>query len=71
MESTKGVDEEDGEDHDDGEGEEGDFAPLLHLATEDDRVETALLESGSTVFVVLMMMMMLFGHFFCFLVVSG
>ena len=58
VESTEGVNEYHGEEHEDGEDEEGNLAPFFQFATEDNGVETALLEACSTVLVV----MMVFGH---------
>lgn len=60
AESTEGVDEYHGEEHEDGEDEEGDLAPSLQFATEDDGVEAALLEACSTVLMV--MMVVVFRH---------
>ena len=66
RESTDGVDEEDGEDGETGEDEEGNLEVLLNLTTEIDGVETALLETGGSVFMMMVVMMMLFGHFFVY-----
>ena len=57
---TDGVDEEDGEDGEDGEDEESEFEVLLELTTDVNGIETALLETGSAVS--MMMMVMMFGH---------
>ena len=59
--STEGVDEYHGEEHEEGEDEEGDLAPFFQFASEDNGVETALLEACSIVLVVMMMMMF---HFY-------
>ena len=56
--STEGVDEYHGEEHEEGEDEEGDLAPFFQFASEDNGVETALLEACSIV----PMVMMVFGH---------
>ena len=66
SESTDGVDEEDGEDGEASQDYEGDLEVLLNLTTEVDGVETALLEMGGTVFMMMVVMMMLFGHFFVY-----
>ena len=58
--STEGVDEYHGEEHEEGEDEEGDLAPFFQFASEDNGVETALLEAGCAVS--MMMMMVVFGH---------
>lgn len=58
--STEGVDEYHGEEHEEGEDEEGDLAPFLQFATEDNGIETALLEACRIVLVV--MMVVVFGH---------
>ena len=63
RELTDGVDEEDGEDGETGEDEEGNLEVLLNLTTEIDGVETALLETGGSVFM-MMVVMMMFGHVF-------
>ena len=65
RESTDGVDEEDGEDGEAGQDYEGDLEVLLNFTTEVDGVETALLETGGTVFM-MMVVMMMFGHFFVY-----
>lgn len=57
---TEGVDEYHGEEHEDGDSEEGYLAPLLQFAPEDNGVETALLEACRIVLMV--MMMVVFGH---------
>ena len=62
---TEEVDVDDGEDHEDGHDEKGNLAVFLETATEDDGVETALLETRSTVLAVMMvvvMMMLLLCH---------
>ena len=58
--STEGVDEYHGEEHEEGDSEEGDLAPFFQFASEDNGVETALLEARSIVPMV--MMMVVFGH---------
>ena len=60
---TDGVDEEDGEDGEASQDNEGDLEVFLNLTTEVDGVETALLEMGGTVFM-MMVVMMMFGHTF-------
>lgn len=55
-----GVDEEDGEDGEGGKDDKGELEVLLNLTTEVNGVKTALLETGSAVFMMVMMMMMLF-----------
>ena len=62
--SAEEVDEDDGKNHEDGDDEEEDLAPLLSLALEDDGIETALLEERGTVLVmvVVVMVMLLFRH---------
>ena len=51
-----------GKDHEEGDDEEDYLAPLLELATEDDGVETALLEARGTILTVMVVMMMMIGH---------
>ena len=53
---AEGVDVESGEDHEEGEDHDDDLEPLLEFATEDNGVETALLENGSAVFMVVVML---------------
>ena len=62
--SAEEVDEDDGKNHEDGDDEEENLAPLLSLALEDDGIETALLEERGTVLVmvVVVMVMLLFRH---------
>ena len=67
---TDGVDEEDGEDGEASQDYEGDLEVLLNLTTEVDGVETALLEMGGTVFM-MMVVMMMFGHVFLLFTVYG
>ena len=55
---SKGVDVDDGEDHEEGEDGEGELEVFLKLATEDNGVEGALLETGGAVFVVVVVVMM-------------
>ena len=58
-----GVNKANGEEHEDGDDEEEDLAPLLSLALEDDGIETALFEERGAVFVmVVVMVMLLFRH---------
>jgi hypothetical protein len=70
SESTDGVDEEDGEDGETGEDEEGNLEVLLNLTTEVDGVETALLETGGSIFMMMVVMMMLFRHNYIYIVYS-
>lgn len=58
------IDKDDGKDHEDGDDEEEDLAPLLSLALEDNGIETALFEERGTVLVVMVvvMVMLLFRH---------
>ena len=62
--SPEEIDEDDGKDHEDGDDEEEDLAPLLSLALEDNGIETALLEERGAVLVVMVvvMVMLLFRH---------
>jgi len=62
--SPEEVDEANGKNHEDGDDEEEDLAPLLSLALEDDGIETALLEERGAVLVmvVVVMVMLLFRH---------
>ena len=55
-----GVDEEDGEDGEGGKDDKGELEVLLDLTTDVDGVKTALLETGSAVFMMVVMMMLLF-----------
>ena len=59
--SCEFVDVDGGKDHEEGDDEEGNLEPLLEFATEDNGVETALLETGGTILVVTMVVMMV-GH---------
>ena len=58
---TDGVDEKDGDNHKGREDQEDDLEVLLDLTTEVDGIETALLETGCAVFM-MVMMMVVFGH---------
>lgn len=58
---TDGVDEKDGYNHEGREDQEGELEVLLNLTTEVDGIETALLETGCAVFM-MVMMMVVFGH---------
>jgi hypothetical protein len=55
-----GVDEEDGEDGEGSEDDEEYLEVLLELTTEVNGIKTALLQTGSAVFMMVMVMMMLF-----------
>ena len=62
--SAEEVDEDDGKNHEDGDDEEENLAPLLSLALEDDGIETALFEERGAVLVmvVVVMVLLLFRH---------
>ena len=54
---SEGVDVEGGEDHEEGKDHDDNLAPFLEFATEDNGVETALLENGSAVLMMMMVLM--------------
>ena len=61
--SPEEVDVYDGKDHEDGDDEEEDLAPLLSLALEDNGIETALLkERGAVLVMMMVVMVLLFRH---------
>ena len=57
------IEEDDGEDHEEGDDAEDDLQPLLELTTEGDGTEAALPEQGG---VVLMVMTVMMGHWMLF-----
>ena len=57
---TDGVDEDDSEDGESCEDDQGELEVFLELTTDVNGIETALLETGSAVF--MMMMVVMFGH---------
>ena len=57
---TDGVDEDDSEDGEGCEDDEGELEVFLELTAEVNGIETALLETGGAVFMVVVVMM--FGH---------
>ena len=57
---TDGVDEDDSEDGESCEDDEGELEVFLELTSDVNGIETALLETGSAVF--MMVVVMMFGH---------
>ena len=57
---TDGVDEDDSEDGEGSEDDQEDLEVFLELTTDVNGIETALLETGSAVF--MMVVVMMFGH---------
>ena len=60
---TDGVDEDDSEDGESCEDDEGELEVFLELSTDVNGIETALLETGCSIFMMVMVMMML-RHFY-------
>lgn len=58
---SDGVDVDDGGDHDEGNDAEEELQAFFESATEDEGIETALLETGGGVFMMMVVMMMI-GH---------
>ena len=61
---TDGVDEDDSEDGESCEDDEGELEVFLELTSDVNGIETALLETGSAVF--MMVVVMMFGHYFIY-----
>ena len=57
---TDGVNEDDSEDGEGCEDDQGELEVLLELSTDVNGIETALLETGSAVF--MMVVVVMFGH---------
>ena len=57
---TDGVDEDNSEDGESCEDDQGELEVFLELTTDVNGIETALLETGSAVF--MMVVVMMFGH---------
>ena len=51
------IEEDDGDDHEEGDDAEGDLQPLLELTSKDDGTQAALPEPGGAVLMVMMVMM--------------